>query len=238
MLTSPQPLKDVFFCPEESDFYAFCIESLVFNNSSASTSIVEFGSGDGNPVIKSLLKTRFNGVVHGYEVNHLAYNAAQSKIEALGLEKNYIVHNASFFDASKPQAEYLISNPPYLPAKDNKLYQPFLHGGIDGITVTKNLLSLGYDHVLVMVSSYSNPEGLIDHAITMGYGTANFLISPLDFGYYSSEPKVQQRISELRENNQAFYSGNLYLLAGVLFAKQHRLQTDLSRELVQLMTAL
>lgn len=237
MLTSPQPLKDVFFCPEESDFYAFCIESLVFNNSSASTSIVEFGSGDGNPVIKSLLKTRFNGVVYGYEVNPLAYNAAQSKIEALGLTNNYIVDNASFFDASKPQAEYLISNPPYLPAKDNKIYQPFLHGGLDGITVTKNLLSLDYENVLVMVSSYSNPEGLIDYAITKGYGTANFLISPLNFGYYSSDPKVQQRINELRESNQAFYSENIYLLAGVLFTKQHQLTADLSKELVQLITA-
>lgn len=222
MLTSPQPLKDVFFCPEESDFYAFCIESLVFNNSSASTSIVEFGSGDGNPVIKSLLKTRFNGAVHGFEVNRLAYHAAQSKIEALGLTSNYIVYNVSFFDATKPQAEYLISNPPYLPAKDNKIYQPFLHGGLDGITITKKLLSLGYENVLVMVSSYSHPEGLVDYAITKGYYTSNFIISPLKFGYYSSEPKVMNRIRDMQQKNMAFCSENIYLLAGVLFTKQQK----------------
>ncbi len=237
MLTSPQQLKDIFFCPEESNFYAFCIESLVLNRCLASKAIVEFGSGDGSPVIKSLLRTRFPGVIHGFEINHLAYEAAQSKIEAFGLANHYIIHNASFFDAAH-QAEYLISNPPYLPAKDNKIYQPFLHGGIDGITVTQNLLSLEYDNVLVMISSYSNPESLIDYAITKGYGIADFIVSPLKFGYYSSDPKVQQRITELRKNNQAFYSENIYMLAGVLFTKQHKLSSNLSEELVRVMTAL
>ncbi|MUL38045.1 methyltransferase [Gloeocapsopsis dulcis] len=237
MLTSPQLLKDIFFCPEESDFYAFCIESLVLNNCPASKTIVEFGSGDGSPVIKSLLRTRFPGTVHGFEINNLAYEAAKSKIEAFELASNYAIHNASFFDAP-PKAEYLISNPPYLPARDNKIYQPFLHGGLDGITITKKLLSLDYENVLVMIASYSNPESLIDYAITKGYGVANFIVSPLKFGYYSSDPKVQQRITELRKNNQAFYSDKIYMLAGVLFTKQHRLTSDLSKELLQLMTAL
>lgn len=237
MLTSPQPLKDVFFCPEESDFYAFCIESLVLNNCSATKAIIEFGSGDGSPVIKSLLRTRFPGTIQGFEVNDLAYEAAKSKIEAFSLANNYIIHNASFFDAI-PKADYLISNPPYLPAIDNKIYQPFLHGGIDGITITEKLLSLNYENVLVMISSYSNPESLIDCAITKGYATANFIVSPLKFGYYSSDPKVQQRIIELRRNNQAFFSENIYMLAGVLFTKQSKIKSDLSEELLQIMTAL
>jgi methylase of polypeptide subunit release factors len=237
MLTSPQPLKDIFFCPEESDFYAFCIESLVLNNCPASKVIVEFGSGDGSPVIKSLVRTRFPGIVHGFEINHLAYETAKSKIEAFGLANNYMIHNASFFDAAQ-QADYLISNPPYLPAKDNKIYQPFLHGGTDGITITKRLLSLNYENVLVMISSYSNPENLIDYAITKGYSTADFIVSPLKFGYYSSDPKVQQRIAELRKTNQAFYSENIYMLAGVLFTKKDKVKLDLSKELVQILTAL
>jgi len=35
----------------------------------------------------------------------------------------------------------------------------------------------------------------------------------------------------------AFYSENIYLLAGVLFKKQEKSQRDLSIELIQLMTA-
>jgi len=239
MLTSAQKqLKDVFFCPEESNFYAYCLETLVLNHCMGSESIIELGSGDGSPVIRSLLRSRFNGVIYGFELNNLACEAANSKISEYGLSENYIIHNRSFFDSVRPQAKYLVSNPPYLPALDNKICQPLLHGGIDGITVTKKLLNLDYENVLVMVSSYSNPEGLVDYAITKGYHTSNFIISPLTFGYYSSEPKVKDRILEMQKNKMAFCSNNIYLLAGVLFTKSHAAKTDISTELVQLMTSL
>jgi len=238
MLTSSKQLQDIFFCPEESNFYSHCLETLVLNNCVGSESIVEFGSGDGTPVIKSLLRTRFDGIVHGFEINTLAWEAANSKIEEYGLKQKYLMHNRSLFESSKLPTDYLISNPPYLPASDNKIYQPFLHGGIDGITVTKQLLGLGYENVLVMIASYSNPEGIINYAREKGYQTSNFLISPLRFGYYSSDPKVRTRIRELRENNMAFYSKNIYLLAGVVFTKHQKFTADVSTELVQLMTSL
>lgn len=238
MLTSPKPLKDVFFCPEESNFYSYCLQSLVLNNCLSSETIIEFGSGDGSPVINSLSKIRFDGVVQGFEINNLSCELANERINAYGLSDKYIVHNRSLFGTAKPQGDYLISNPPYLPAIDNKIYQPFLHGGTDGITVTKQLLSLGYKNVLAMIASYSNPVGAIDYALTKGYHIANFLISPLQFGYYSSEPKVKNRIEELKQDGMAFYSKNIYLLAGVLFTKQSDRQENLSTELVQLMTCL
>ena len=238
MLTSSKPLKDVFFCPEESNFYSYCLQSLVLNNCLSSETIIEFGSGDGSPVINSLMQTGFDGVVHGFEVNSLSCVLANEKINVSGLNDKYIVHNLSLFDTNTPQGDYLISNPPYLPAIDNKIYQPFLHGGTDGITVTKQLLSLGYENVLAMIASYSNPVGAIDYALTKGYHIANFIISPLKFGYYSSEPKVKNRIEELKKDQMAFYSENIYLLAGVLFTKQSGCQENLSTELAQLMTCL
>ncbi len=238
MLTSPKPLKDVFFCPEESNFYSYCLQSLVLNNCLSSETIIEFGSGDGSPVINSLIQTKFDGVVHGFEVNSLSCELANEKINVSSLSDKYIVHNLSLFDTALPQGDYLISNPPYLPAIDNKIYQPFLHGGTDGITVTRQLLSLGYENVLAMIASYSNPVGAIDYALTKGYHIANFIISPLKFGYYSSEPKVKNRIEELKKDQMAFYSENIYLLAGVLFTKQSGCQENLSTELAQLMTCL
>jgi methylase of polypeptide subunit release factors len=238
MLTSSQPLKEVFFCPEESSFYSHCIETLVLKNCFGSESIVEFGSGDGTPVIKSLLRTPFDGVIHGFELNRLAYQVAQSKIKDYQLSDKYIVYNRCLFDSASPEASYLISNPPYIPALDNKIYQPLLHGGIEGITVTKQLLSLNYQSVLVIVSSYSNPEGLVNYAQSKGYSVSNFLISPIEFGHYSSEPKVRDRIRDLRINRKAFYSKNIYLLAGVLFTKSLDGDEDLSPELVKLMTSL
>jgi len=238
MLTSSQPLKDVFFCPEESNFYSHCLETLVLKNCFNSESIIEFGSGDGSPVIKSLLRTEFDGVIHGFELNSSACQVANSKIKEYELNDKYIIHNRCLFDSDKPAATYLVSNPPYLPALDNKIYQPLLHGGIEGITVTKQLLSLNYQNVLVLVSSYSNPEGLINYALGKDYSVSDFIISPIQFGYYSSEPKVKDRIKELRRNKRAFYSKNVYLLAGVLFTKESAARGDLSPELVKLMTSL
>lgn len=238
MLTSSKPLKDVFYCPEESNFYSQCLETLVLNKCDSSTVVVEFGSGDGSPVINSLIKTKFNGIIHGFELNDAAYKIAESHIQEYEFSDKYVVHNTSFFDSSRPKAEYLISNPPYLPAIDDNIYQPLLHGGTDGSTIARRLLSLDYENVLLMLSSYSNPEGLINYAIAKGYYIANFIVSPLRFGYYSSDPKVRNTISELRRSGMAFYSENIYLLAGVAFKKQHNSVVDLSSELIQLMTAL
>ncbi len=238
MLISPKPLKDIFLCPEESNFYSYCLETLVLNNCIGSKSIIEFGSGDGSPVINSLLRTSFDGIIHGFEINPSACEAARAKIERYELSHKYVIYNCSFFDFTKPQADYLVSNPPYLPALDDKIYQPSLHGGIDGITVTKQLLSLSYENVLAMIASYSNPVDLIDYALARGYRVSNFLVSPLAFGYYSSELKVKNRIVELRKAHRGFYSKNLYLLAGVLFTRGHNFVVDLSNELVQLMTCL
>ncbi|MBE9018678.1 SAM-dependent methyltransferase [Chroococcidiopsidales cyanobacterium LEGE 13417] len=238
MLTSPQALNHIFFCPEESNFYSHCVETLVLNNCSNSESIIEFGSGDGSPVIQSLLRTNFNGIVHGFELNNLACQEANSKVEAYELSDKYKIDNRCFFDAAKPQAKYLISKPPYLPALDNKLLQPLLHGGLEGITITQKLLTLNYENVLVMISSYSNPIGLINYAIAQGYSVSNFMISPLKFGYYSSEQKVKNRIQELQKDNRAFCSENIYLLAGVLFTKKRSCKVDLSTEFSQLITCL
>ena len=239
MLSSSQALKRVFYCPEESNFYSQCLESLVFNDYPENAEVVvEFGAGDGSPVIKSLLNTSFEGTIHGFELNYLAANIARAQIQEYELSDKYIIHNSSFFTSDLPKGGYLISNPPYLPAEDDRIYQPLLHGGRDGSRIARQLLSLGYENVLLMVSSYSHPVGLIEYALEEGYNVANFMVSPLSFGYYSSELKVRNTIAALREKEMAFYSPNIYLLAGVLFKKQHKFATDLSKELIQVMTCL
>jgi methylase of polypeptide subunit release factors len=236
MLTQ-QSFKDVFYCPQESEFYSGCIKELVLKQCNKSEIIVEFGAGDGTPAINSLLETNFKGKIYGFELNELAYELAKSNIRKYELNSKYIVQNQSFFSSLIPDAQYLISNPPYLPAIDNKIYQPLLHGGTDGSNIARQLLSLSYENVLLMVSSYSNPQSLIECAKSNGYSTKNFIISPLNFGYYSSEPKVKSMILEMRKKGLAFYSENIYLLAGVLFTR-NQTTVDLSSELIQIMTCL
>jgi len=230
--------KEVFFCPEESHFYSHCLERLVFNQCSNSDLVVEFGCGDGTPVINSLTRVSFDGRIHGYELNPSACQIAQSRIAHHDISHQYSVRNQSFFDTFQSDAQYLIANPPYIPAPDDNIAMPLLHGGVDGATITNRLLSLDYPNVMLLVSSYSNPVSTIAHALANDYSVADFMITPLKFGYYSSEPKVKNHISELRKSRKAFYSRNIYFLAGVLFKKRDISDIDLSTELIQVMTSL
>ncbi|GAB1540035.1 hypothetical protein NUACC21_27040 [Scytonema sp. NUACC21] len=177
-------------------------------------------------------------MIHGFELNTSAWKVANSTIDEYNLGNKYIIYNSCLFDASQPKADYLVANPPYLPAPDNDIYMPLLFGGEDGATVTNNLLSLGYQNVLLLVSSYSNPKSTIAYAKANGYNVTNFFVLPLQFGYYSSEPKVKQHIEKLRKHGMAFYSGNHYYLAGVLFQKSQYCEVDLSNQLAQVMTSL
>lgn len=231
-------MKDIFVCPEESNFYSNCLESLVLRDCQNSDSIVEFGSGDGSPVINSLLRNKFDGVIQGFELNSTAWKAANLTIDEYNLTNKYIINNACLFKSPQPKAKYLIANPPYLPAPDPDIYMPLLFGGIDGATVTNNLLSLDYENVLVLISSFSNPQSTIAQAQEHEYSVNNFVVLPLKFGRYSSEPKVKNHIEELRRNKMAFYSGEYYFLAGVLFQKSHKNTIDLGKELAQVMTSL
>jgi Methyltransferase small domain len=230
--------NQVFFCPEESQFYSQCIEKMVALHCTPSDSIIEFGAGEGSPVISCLLKTKFDASIQGYELNSAACELANSRIEQHRLDHKYRVHNKCFFKYALVDANYLIANPPYLPAPDDDLYMPSLHGGSDGATITKRLLSLGCENLLLMISAYSNPIETIEYATAQGYQVTDFMISPLRFGYYSCEPKVRETIVELRHRRKAFYSKNIYFLAGVLFKKRNSSEPDLSTELLKVMTVL
>jgi methylase of polypeptide subunit release factors len=230
--------NEVFFCPEESQFYSQCLEKMVLNQCNHGDSVIEFGAGDGSPIINGLLKSQFDGFIDGYELNPSACELAQSRIEQYRLKNKYMVHNQCFFKHSPSSASYLIANPPYLPAPDEDLYMPSLHGGADGAAITKRLLSLDCENVLLMISAYSNPVETVEYAIAQGYQIVDFMISPLKFGYYSCEPKVKNTIAELRKESKAFYSQNIYFLAGVLFKKKNASNLDLSAEFLKVMTAL
>ncbi len=230
--------KEVFFCPEESLFYSQCLEKMVLDDCSPLDTVIEFGSGEGSPVINSLLKHPFNGFIQGYELNPKACKLGLSRIEKCQLTDKYSISNQCFFGYRPPDASYLIANPPYLPAEDDNLYMPSLHGGKDGSIITRKLLALDCENVMLMISSYSNPIDTIDYANLLGYKVVDFMATPLKFGYYSCEPKVKDTIEKLRRANKAFYSRNLYLLAGVLFKKDCSPDADISAEFLKVMTAL
>lgn len=234
---SPSP-NEVFFCPEESQFYSQCLETMVLKRCKSSDRVIEFGSGDGSPVIHSLLRSPFKGKIFGYELNPKAYQVARSRIQQYQLSDRYIVRHQCFYEGWKQTpANYLIANPPYIPAPDNNIYMPSLHGGVDGAEITRSLFTVGCDRVLSLISAYSNPVETVEYALKQGYKVVDFMVAPLKFGYYSSQSKVKETIAALHRDRKAFYSQNIYLLAGVLFKKPQNGDRNLSQELLQVMTA-
>lgn len=231
---------DIFDCQEESSFYSYCLEMLVLNRCDNSEIIVEFGSGDGMPVINAVRRTKFGGKIEGYEINDSACNIAFSNIEKYALKDTYIIHKSCMFENIQGiSRKYLVSNPPYLPAPNNQIRLPFIYGGKDGSDITKQLIELNFDNILLIIPSYSDPEGIISYALLRDYHVSDFIISPIKFGYYSSEPAVRTRIGELRQNNMAFYSENIYLLAGTLLQKKYAsVKNNLASELIQILTVL
>lgn len=191
------------------------------------------------PVIQALRRTGFQGCIEGYEINERSYKIACSNITQYALKHQYRVYNSLFDEAHLSTKTYLVANPPYLPAPHRHIRLPFIYGGTDGADVTKQLLECDFENIVLLLSSYSCPEDIVYYALQNHYILSNFLISPAKFSDYSSEPIVKETIRSLREQKRAFYSENIYLLAGVLFQKNHLSQTvNLSNEFLQIMTSL
>ena len=230
-----EDFRSKFVCPEESSRYASSLGQILFNKLSdcnSATTIIEFGSGTGAPVISAILNSDFWGTVHGYEINPSAIDIANQLIQDNGLQRQYIIHNESFFETQDiPAAEYLIANPPYIPCDDDKLLTlPYLCGGSEGNEVSKRILSCGYKTVFLEMSSYSNPVGLMEHAQSLEYKLIDFQISPMPFGMYSRQDIVWKRIQDMKASGKAFCSDEVYLVGSVLFTKEANGINDRSGE--------
>ncbi len=88
---------------------------------------------------------------------------------------------------------------------------------------------------MLTLSSYANPARVISFARQRGLRVANFFVMPIDFGFYSREPKVLEHIMNLRQQGLAFASEKGYLLAGVLFVHDELCQNERCEELIRVM---
>lgn len=226
----------VFSCLDESTFYAVCIEHLLLPQVPYGASLVEFGSGDGSPVIDALKNSDgFSGTITGYELNQRAHTICQENIVSGKVEHQYQVFANSFFKRESRDHFALLANPPYIPFPDNSIRLPYLHGGIQGCELTMRLLDESFPMALLILSSYSNPGRIISFARQKGLRVANFFVMPIEFGIYSSEPKVLAHIMDLRKQGIAFTSEKGYLLAGVLFVREEQCHNERCAELKRVM---
>ena len=217
----------VFKCEEETSFYRTAIQNLCLSQVSSTDVIVELGTGNGSAVIAALLAQKDWPTIISYEVCRSAYAQARQNVRAAGLHNNYIIRLGDFFSqGANIYADWLMTDPPYLPAPDNHLTLPSLWGGPFGNSVTKRLISLGYPNYILVLSSYSHPADTLDYIATSGYAVVDWLGANLPFGQYTKETRVWQTINSMRTNGTAFFNESGYRVAALLLNKKREIDAS------------
>jgi methylase of polypeptide subunit release factors len=231
-----------FSSADESAHYGFSVCLLLERYREqlrwAEEGVVELGTGDATAiadVVAGLPELR----VRSYDVSAPSVERARANIAARGVADRYTVELGDFFDAADAAGgapvSTVISNPPYIPAPDWDICMPELWGGVHGNDLVLQLLKAGYDNVIAAVASYSDPATTIATAGDLGYRVANFLAMALDYGPYSSEPKVREHIRRLCAEGRGWAGDDGYLVAVALFTRNPDIPGDRA---AQLLTAL
>lgn len=197
--------------------------------------VVELGTGDAtaiSDVVASLPGLR----VRGFDISAPSVEKARANIAARGVADRYTVELGDFFDQADasggPQIATVISNPPYIPAPDRDILMPELWGGVHGNDLVLQLLKSGYDNVIAAVASYSDPVTTVRTAQDAGYRVANFLAMGLDYGTYSSEPKVRDHIRRLCDEGRGWAGEDEYMVAVALFTRNPDVPGDRADQLL------
>ena len=198
--------------------------------------VVELGSGDAT-AISDVVATLPGLRVRGFDISAPSVEKARENIRARGVDDRYTVELGDFFDQADasggPQIATVISNPPYIPAPDRDILMPELWGGVHGNDLVMQLLKAGYDNVVAAVASYSDPVATVRTAEDAGYRVANFLAMGLDYGTYSSEPKVRDHIRRLCDEGRGWAGDDEYMVAVALFTRNPDVPGDRSDQLLR-----
>jgi methylase of polypeptide subunit release factors len=202
----------------------------------ADDGVAELGSGDATAiaeVARRLPRLR----VHGYDISAASVARARENIAARGVADRYTVELGDFFDSAdasgRPRPRTAIANPPYIPAPDRDILMPELWGGPRGNDLVLQLLKAGYEHVITAVPSYSDPAGTLATAQDLGYRVVNFLAMGLDYGTYSSEPRVREHIRRICAEGRGWSGEDEYMVAVALFTQDPAIPGDRSGQLLR-----
>jgi hypothetical protein len=198
--------------------------------------VVELGTGDAAAIADVV--RRLPGLrVRGFDISADSVDRARRNIAARGVADRYTIELGDFFDqadaAGGPPVSTVIANPPYIPAPDRDILMPELWGGVYGNDLALQLLKAGYENAVVAVPSYSDPVTTVTTAADLGYRVANFLAMGLDFGRYSSEPKVAAHIRRICARGRGWAGEREYMVAVALFTRNPAVPGDRSQQLLR-----
>src|SRR5687768_8985922 len=229
-----------FSSADESAHYGFSVCMLLDRYRSQlrweENGVVELGTGDAT-VISDVVRSLPDLRVHSLDISASSVETARANISARGVADRYTVELGDFFDqadsAGGPEVTTVISNPPYIPAPDRDILMPELWGGVHGNDLVLQLLKAGYENVVTAVASYSDPEATVRTAGDLGYRVANFLAMGLDYGRYSSEPKVRDHIRRLCDAGHGWAGEDEYMVAVALFTRNPDIRGDRADQLLK-----
>jgi predicted RNA methylase len=229
-----------FSSADESAHYGFSVCMLLQHYREqlgwAEEGVVELGTGDAT-AIADVVATLPELRVRSFDISAPSVQRARENIAARGVADRYTVELGDFFDAAdsagSPAASTVIANPPYIPAPDRDILMPELWGGVHGNDLVLQLLKAGYRNVVVAVPSYSDPGSTVATAGDLGYRVANFLAMGLDYGPYSSEPKVREHIRQMCAEGRGWAGDDEYMVAVALFTQDPDIPGDRSTQLLR-----
>jgi hypothetical protein len=198
--------------------------------------VVELGTGDASAiadVVRALPGLR----VRSFDISAESLDKARRNIAGRGVADRYTAELGDFFDAAgtvgMPPVSTVIANPPYIPAPDRDIRMPELWGGVHGNDLVLQLLKAGYPNVICAVASYSDPIATVTTAGDLGYRVANFLAMGLDYGPYSSEPKVREHIRRICAEGRGWTGEDDYMVAVALFTQDPEIPGDRANQLLR-----
>jgi predicted RNA methylase len=198
--------------------------------------VVELGTGDATAIADVVLALP-DLRVRSFDISAESLETARRNIAARGVSDRYTVELGDFFDQADSAAgravSTVISNPPYIPAPDRDILMPELWGGVHGNDLVLQLLKGGYPNVVVAVASYSDPAETVRTAADLGYRVVNFLAMGLDYGTYSSEPKVRDHIRRICRAGRGWTGDDDYMVAVALFTQDPAIPGDRSAQLLK-----
>ena len=229
-----------FSSADESAHYGFSVCMLLQHYREqlgwAREGVVELGTGDATAiadVVAGLPELR----VRSFDISAPSVERARENIAARGVADRYTVEFGDFFDRADstagPSASTVIANPPYIPAPDRDILMPELWGGVHGNDLVLQLLKAGYRNVVTAVPSYADPETTVRTAEDLGYRVVNFLAMGLDYGEYSSEPKVRDHVRRLVAEGRGWAGENEYMVAVALFTQDPNIPGDRAGQLLR-----
>ncbi len=231
---------DFFDSEDETAHYAFSVRMLLARYRDRlrwdEDGVVELGTGDAG-LIADVVAVLPGLRVRGFDISEASVDRARENIAARGVADRYTVELGDFFDQADAvggePVRTAIANPPYIPAPDRDILMPELWGGVRGNDLTLQLLKAGYEDVVVAVASYADPVTTVSTAADLGYRVANFLAMGLDYGPYSSEPRVREQIRRIVAEGRGWAGDDEYMVAVALFTRDPAIPGDRADQLLR-----